>query len=595
MEQMMGLVTAFILIFIAGIFLSFNFSANNHRTGPRHDLFARINGEDVTNDQFDRLVGRYRQIAGMGRGASVQQQAEFAKYAYQELQQEYAQAAAARAKGISVSRGEAEDAANKRIEQQLLQSSEGATQEDLANYRSALQAQLDLDAEQRRLAADRLREKITKGLRPVEVKVAHVLIKTDTRPDAAARKMADDLARRARAGEDFARLAGQFSEDLGSKTRGGEIGWASAMPPTPDPKRTPSPDDAVNMPQELSGTALDLRFNQVSDPVKSADGYHIVKVLQEREYQPKDPDSLKDPKKRAEAIESYKNAMAGQIQSALQAQYKDRVTVEPYSSWLKGYILEQQVTPAEPPAAEKAGPGEKQTAARKAQDIAAVTAQYAAAMKEPVADAGLAYRLAQLYQWAAGWYQIAGQEAQATAQYQQALDLLDKWKKRSGDAEMYYAQGQVLEALKRKTDAVQAYQEGMKQAFNNPDVLSRIAARFTALGRADLAGQASEKQAQQVAEQKRQQDEQQAQKKKMMEEQAAKDKPKGVAAPNAPGGGKVLDAVTVKTGAKDPKTGKVPIVSVTPGDKSGQPAKAGNAPAKGGNTPAATGNAPGAR
>jgi len=63
---------------------------------------------------------------------------------------------------------------------------------------------------------------------PERVHAAHILVKVDrdAKPDvdAAAKKKAEDLAARARKGEDFAKLAEKYSEDPGSKDRGGDLG-----------------------------------------------------------------------------------------------------------------------------------------------------------------------------------------------------------------------------------------------------------------------------------------------------------------------------------------------------------------------------------
>jgi parvulin-like peptidyl-prolyl isomerase len=79
----------------------------------------------------------------------------------------------------------------------------------------------------------------------------------------AKRKQMDDILKRARAGEDFAKLAAQYSEDPGSKDKGGEL----------DPF-----GQGVMMP-EFEAAAFSLTNNQISDVVTTAYGYHIIKLL----------------------------------------------------------------------------------------------------------------------------------------------------------------------------------------------------------------------------------------------------------------------------------------------------------------------------
>ena len=62
-----------------------------------------------------------------------------------------------------------------------------------------------------------------------QVRLAHILLALPERPtDAevgAARAKAADIINRTRAGEDFAKLAAEFSDDANTKTTGGELGW----------------------------------------------------------------------------------------------------------------------------------------------------------------------------------------------------------------------------------------------------------------------------------------------------------------------------------------------------------------------------------
>src|SRR6185369_15353442 len=77
----------------------------------------------------------------------------------------------------------------------------------------------------------------------------------------AKRKLAEDLWKRARAGEDFAKLAKEYSEDPGSKELGGEYTF-------PRGKMVP----------EFEAAAFSLKTNQVSDIVTTQFGYHIIKL-----------------------------------------------------------------------------------------------------------------------------------------------------------------------------------------------------------------------------------------------------------------------------------------------------------------------------
>lgn len=89
---------------------------------------------------------------------------------------------------------------------------------------------------------------------PTEVKVRHILVKDE--------KLANELLERIKAGEDFAELAKQYSEDPGSKENGGDLGYFSK---------------GVMVP-EFEDAAFSLKVGEVSEPVKTKFGYHIIKT-----------------------------------------------------------------------------------------------------------------------------------------------------------------------------------------------------------------------------------------------------------------------------------------------------------------------------
>lgn len=80
----------------------------------------------------------------------------------------------------------------------------------------------------------------------------------------AKRQQIDDLLKRAKAGEDFSKLATQFSEDPGSKEKGGEL------PPFSHGEMVP----------EFEAAAFALKTNAISDVVTTAYGYHIIKLIE---------------------------------------------------------------------------------------------------------------------------------------------------------------------------------------------------------------------------------------------------------------------------------------------------------------------------
>lgn len=112
---------------------------------------------------------------------------------------------------------------------------------------------------------------------PEEVKVSHILIKTlaagpdgkvDDKAVAESQKKAEDILKQLKGGAKFEDLAKKYSEDPGSGKQGGELGWIGRGRTVP----------------EFEKAAFSLPIGQLSDPVKSSYGFHIIRV--EDKHQP---------------------------------------------------------------------------------------------------------------------------------------------------------------------------------------------------------------------------------------------------------------------------------------------------------------------
>lgn len=101
---------------------------------------------------------------------------------------------------------------------------------------------------------------------PEQVRASHVLLKTEGKNEAEVRKLAGEIAAKARAGADFAALAQQYSEDESNKAKGGDLDFfgRGAMVP------------------EFDQVVFTMEPGQVSDPFKTSFGYHVVKLTEKR-------------------------------------------------------------------------------------------------------------------------------------------------------------------------------------------------------------------------------------------------------------------------------------------------------------------------
>jgi peptidyl-prolyl cis-trans isomerase D len=147
---------------------------------------------------------------------------------------------------------------------------------------------------------------------PERVNVQHILLKTndkDPKSDATVKAKADDLAKQLRKpGVNFAEMAKKYSEDPGSKDKGGEY------------------DGVVRgqMVPEFEKAAFSLKVGEIGDPVKTNYGYHILKVLQHDPAQLKPFNDVK-----AQLAAEYKKQRVNDLMQQLSDKVQAALTKDP--------------------------------------------------------------------------------------------------------------------------------------------------------------------------------------------------------------------------------------------------------------------------
>ncbi|QWG49292.1 peptidylprolyl isomerase PrsA [Bacillus mycoides] len=106
-----------------------------------------------------------------------------------------------------------------------------------------------------------------------QVKASHILVKDE----ATAKKVKEELGQ----GKSFEELAKQYSEDTPSKEKGGDLGFF----------------EHGKMVKEFEDAAYKLKKDEVSEPVKTQFGYHIIKVTDIKEPEKSFEQSKADLKK----------------------------------------------------------------------------------------------------------------------------------------------------------------------------------------------------------------------------------------------------------------------------------------------------------
>ncbi len=118
---------------------------------------------------------------------------------------------------------------------------------------------------------------------PNRVHAQHILLmtvggKTDAEVAEVKKKAEDILAQSKKKGANFEDLAKKYSEDPGSKAKGGDLGWLVQGQTVP----------------EFEKAAFSLNKGEISDLIKTQYGFHIIKVLDKETAHTKTLDEVKD-------------------------------------------------------------------------------------------------------------------------------------------------------------------------------------------------------------------------------------------------------------------------------------------------------------
>ena len=123
-----------------------------------------------------------------------------------------------------------------------------------------------------------------------ERKSSHILISFDDEViEDAALEQSKDILLRIKGGESFEELAQEFSDDSGSATNGGDLGWAE-------------PGLFVS---EFDQVLYALEIGEISDPVKTQFGYHIIRLDDVKEGRKKEFAEIEE-----ELTEEYSQLLA---------------------------------------------------------------------------------------------------------------------------------------------------------------------------------------------------------------------------------------------------------------------------------------------
>jgi peptidyl-prolyl cis-trans isomerase C len=263
--------------------------------GTLPEVVARVNGADVTRTELiEEAKGAYAQLRQLGQAPPMD--ASFYRSALDQRIASMLLEAEAKTRGIAAtpeeieqrfaearSRFESDEAFQRSLEAQGLTSETAKAElaQEISRYKyieTVIVPTIEVTDDAMRKFYDQNLEHMRQ---PERVKLRHLLIQVQagaTEDDRQkARQRAEELAKRAKNGEDFAALAREHSDD-GTREQGGELPWiqrGQTLPP-------------------FEQAAFALQPGQVSDVVETPLGFHVIQAVDRQAPRVAEFDEVKD-------------------------------------------------------------------------------------------------------------------------------------------------------------------------------------------------------------------------------------------------------------------------------------------------------------
>jgi parvulin-like peptidyl-prolyl isomerase len=450
---------ALVVIFVLGCFSLYG-SYNMNMPGARaEDLtVARVNDEPMPREMYDRAlqINQDRlKMSSPGTAVTPEQEIQMRAAAFEMALNDTLRVQTAEKQGVRVSDGEVRAEQKKLVDQLLANQLKGASAEEKRQFEDqARQVWVPLSLVKNQVMSQALEKKIRAETKPTEAdlmksfqeyKARHILVKSDTRSDEEAKRKAQDVLNKVNSGVGFADLARKFSEDPGSKDKGGDLGWVSQK---------------TNFVPEFKAALLALGKGQVSPLVKTSYGYHIIKVEDTRSTLPKD---INKPGKKAQYLKEYTDQLVQEKFQAMMTQARQSAKIEGVDPFVQGYLAESDMLEAQQKGNQPLA-NQKLTAAIQGYEKAAVGRYGGSAIYAKLAEL----------------YQQSKQDDKAIAALQHALGNYN-------NAQLAWQLGELQMKNKKNADAIASYQKAAEGAYDMPWLRPQLAERFKALKRPDLA------------------------------------------------------------------------------------------------------------
>jgi tetratricopeptide (TPR) repeat protein len=299
------------------------------------------------------------------------------------------------------------------------------------------------------LLVQRLQQAVSAQIKPTDAAVrdsyrealaSHILFRVDPndksgRSDAEAKKKAQEVLAKLRAGGDFAALAKQYSQDQATAPKGGDLGWFSTL----------------QMATEFQKAAFALQPGQISDLVKTTFGYHIIKLRQVRYNLPADFEQKKNDYRR-QFVQQQQSRAWGDFTRVLRERAKIEIRDPEMLAWQ----------------------------AIMAGKTAEAMKYYQQALKS--ADKLPDQVRAAIYLKQGQFYGQANDWKKAVAMYESSLEAAT-----TSLQEIYLALGEGYEKLGKRDKALEYYKDAEDEAPDDASVRQRLLTAYKAMGNTEAA------------------------------------------------------------------------------------------------------------
>jgi parvulin-like peptidyl-prolyl isomerase len=481
--------------FVVGVFTTYGSNVSRNRQQQQKDLsgaVAVVNGQAISRQAYQTILdNQLEQAKQYGSIISAVQRAQMMGQTLDSMIDQQIRLQAAEKEGVKVGRRDINRKIDQMVEDQVnilkqryagkkklsedeidslmektpftlpYQDSSGVMGArkitSLGELRDALRDQLDRNSVKAQLMIEGLDKLLTNRFSRVtdqewmdsyrQVRARHILISNSKLPDEQARRRAEEVLRKLKAGGDFAALAREFSDDPGSKDKGGELGFFSKGQMVP----------------EFDKAAFSLKPGQLSGIVKTQYGYHIIQVEETRQQLPKDFEKNKK-KLRDDFARSQADSKKAQYYQDLRK--RSRIVIN--DPELRGYEAAMD-------AFRSPSPSERD------KKLVEAMRDYERATRDNNSPTAWVM-LAQIHMQ-------KGEKDQAKKIYESLLTGKDAIE----DLDVRMALGQIYMDEKQNDKAVEMFKVASDLAFNNPQVSYQLVSDFKQLGRADLAAQEQKK------------------------------------------------------------------------------------------------------